>query len=149
MRCGVPAANIETFIEVSFAQNGAKFRPDGLIRVTRGQKSWTDLVEVKTGRNGLKPDQIVSYLDIAREQGLDAVITISHEVATTPGVHPVTIDKRKLRKADLFHLSWSRIHTEALIEQTNNMVSDPDQAWIFSEFVRYLENWLPALKWGA
>lgn len=140
MRCGAPAGTIETFIEVPFTLNEAKFRPDGLIRVTRGQKSWTALVEVKTGRNDLKADQIANYLDIAREQGFNAVITISHEVATTPGVHPVTVDKRKLKKVDLFHLSWSRIHTEALIEQTNHMVSDPDQAWILSEFVRYIEN---------
>ncbi len=140
MRCGAPAGAIETFIEVPFQLNEAKFRPDGLIRVSRGQRSWIALVEVKTGRNDLKPEQISNYLDIAREQGFDAVITISHEVATTPGVHPVTVDKRKLRKVDLFHLSWSRIHTEALIEQTNNVVSDPDQAWILAEFVRYLEN---------
>jgi hypothetical protein len=140
MRCGAPAGTIETFIEVPFALGDAKFRPDGLIRATRGQTSWTALIEVKTGRNDLKSDQIANYLDIAREQGFNAVITISHEVATTPGVHPVTVDKRKLKKVDLFHLSWSRIHTEALIEQTNQMVSDPDQAWILSEFVRYIEN---------
>jgi hypothetical protein len=140
LRCGAPAGTIETFIEVPFTLGGAKFRPDGLIRVTRGQTSWTALIEVKTGRNDLKSDQIANYLDIAREQGFDAVITISHEIATTAGVHPVTVDKRKLKKVDLFHLSWSRIHTEALIEQTNQMVSDPDQAWILSEFVRYIEN---------
>ncbi|MGA7419580.1 MAG: hypothetical protein WBW80_16405 [Acidimicrobiales bacterium] len=140
MRCGAPAGMIETFIEVPFALGEVKFRPDGLIRVARGQKSWTALVEVKTGRNDLNADQIASYLDIAREQGFQAVITISHEVATTPGVHPVAVDKRKLKKVDLFHLSWSRIHTEALIEQTNKTVSDPDQAWILSEFVRYIEN---------
>jgi len=139
-RCGAPAGTIETFIEVPFTLGEAKFRPDGLIRVSRGQKSWTALLEVKTGRNDLKADQINHYLDIAREQGFDAVITISHEVATTPGVHPVAVDRRKLRKVDLFHLSWSRIHTEALLEQTNQMVADPDQAWILAEFVRYLEN---------
>jgi hypothetical protein len=82
-----------------------------------------------------------SYADAdTAESGLGRIFEASHEVATTPGVHPVLVDKRKLRKVDLFHFSWSRIHTEALIEQTNNMVSDPDQAWILAEFVRYLEN---------
>jgi hypothetical protein len=140
MRCGAPAGTIETFIEVPFTLNDADFRPDGLIRVTRGQRSWVALVEVKTGRNDLKTDQLSTYLDIAREQGFDAVITISHQVATTPGVHPVTVDKRKLKKVSLMHLSWSRIHTEAVNEQTNQVVTDPDQAWILSEFVRYLES---------
>ena len=40
----------------------------------------------------------------------------------------------------LHHLSWSQIRTEALMEQANKSVSDPDQAWILAEFIRYLEN---------
>ena len=59
---------------------------------------WTALVEVKTGRNDLEAEQVTTYLDVAREHGYDAVITISHQVATTPGVHPVTVDGRKTRK---------------------------------------------------
>ena len=139
-RCGAPAGTIETFIELPFLKDGAKFRPDGLIRVTRGQRAWVALVEVKAGHNDLSPEQVANYLDIAREQNFDAVITISHEVATTPGVHPVPVDKRKVRKVGLFHLSWSRIHTEALIQQTTHAVSDPDQAWLLSEFIRYIED---------
>lgn len=138
-RCGAPVGTIETFIEVPFETGGAHCRPDGLIRVTRGQKTWTALVEVKAGRNDLKADQVSTYLDVAREQGYDAVVTISHQVATTPGVHPIQVDKRKTRKVALHHLSWSRIHTEALIQQANHTVSDPDQAWLLSEFIRYIE----------
>jgi hypothetical protein len=110
-RCGAPAGTIETFIEVPFVKDGAQFRPDGLIRVVRGQRSWVALVELKAGKTDLSPEQVTNYLDIAREQNFDAVITISHEVMTTPGVHPVEVDKRKLKKVGLFHLSWSRIHT--------------------------------------
>ena len=50
MRCGAPAGTIETFIEVPFTLGEIKFRPDGLIRVSRGQKSWTALVEVPAER---------------------------------------------------------------------------------------------------
>jgi hypothetical protein len=138
-RCGAPAGNIETFIEVPFVKDGAKFRPDGVIRVTRGRRSWVALVEVKAGRNDLLPQQVTNYLDIAREHNFDAVITISHQVATTPGVHPVSVNRQKLRKVGLNHLSWSRIHTEALIQQTHHSVADPDQAWLLSEFIRYIE----------
>jgi hypothetical protein len=35
-------------------------------------------------------------------------------------------------------MSWSQVYTEALIEQGNRSVTDPDQAWILAEFVRYL-----------
>ena len=129
-RCGAPAGRIETFIEVPFElAAGSKVRPDGLIRVTRGQTMWRALVEVKAGRVDLRPDQLNNYLDVARSNEFDAVITISHQVATTPGVHPVQVDRRKTKKVALHHLSWSRIHTEALIQQTNHVVGDPDQAW--------------------
>jgi hypothetical protein len=139
-RCGAPAGVIETCIEVPFELNGSHCRPDGLIRVTRGQRSWVALVEVKTGRNDLEADQVSTYLDVAREHDYDAVITISHQVATTPGVHPVAVDRRKTRKVDLKHISWSRIHTEAKIQHANHDVSDPDQAWLLSEFIRYIED---------
>jgi hypothetical protein len=95
---------------------------------------------MKTGHNRLDPVQVATYLDIARQLEYDAVVTISHEIPTTPGVHPVVVDRRKLRKVGLQHLSWGQIHTEALIEQFNKSVTDHDQAWILSEFIRYLED---------
>jgi len=136
---GAPAGVIETFIEVPFKLGDTTYRPDGLIRVRRGQRHWVALVEVKTGRNVLIANQIGAYVDIAREQNFDAVVTISNEIPTTPGVHPVSVEKKKLRKVTLHHLSWSRIHTEALIERLNHSVSDPVQSWILTEFIRYLE----------
>ena len=137
---GAPAGTIETYIEVPFALGENNHRPDGLIRVSRGAKTWVALVEVKTGTSVLRPEQVENYLDVAREQGFDAVITISNELETAPGVHPLTVDKRKLKKVNLFHLSWSQIHTEAVIQRVNRSVSDPDQAWILAEFVRYLSS---------
>ena len=68
------------------------------------------------------------------------MITISHQVATTPGIHPVAVDRRKTRKVDLHHLSWSRIQTEAIIQHSNHEVADPNQAWLLSEFIRYIED---------
>jgi hypothetical protein len=136
---GAPAGQIETFIEVPFTLGDQRYRPDGLIRVTRGKRSWVALLEAKTGRNQLNAAQVAAYVDIANEQSFDAVVTISNEIATTPGVHPVNVDKRKLKRVSLHHLSWSQVHTEALIERANRAISDPDQAWILSEFIRYLE----------
>src|SRR5579862_6146614 len=140
MRMGAPAGSIESFIEVEFVLGDRKVRPDGLIRVIgRGNKTWTALVEVKTGRNQLQVAQIEDYLEVARVREYDAVVTISTQLTHQPGIHPLAIDRRKTKKVALHHLSWSEIHTEALIEQLNHSVSDPDQAWILAEFVRYLE----------
>ena len=94
---GAPAGNLECFIEVPFVIGDRRLYPDGLIRVARGTKSWTALVEVKTGPNQLQTEQLENYLDIARDQGFDAVITISNEIPAVAGQHPTKVDKRKLR----------------------------------------------------
>ncbi|SDU82666.1 hypothetical protein [Jiangella alkaliphila] len=137
---GAPAGNVETYIEVPFVLGEKKLFPDGLVRVTRGQKSWTALVEVKTGSNELAPEQLENYLDIAREQGFDAVLTISNEIPAVPGQHPTKVDKRKLRKVALHHLSWTNVLTEAVMQKEFRGIADPDQAWVLGELIRYLEH---------
>jgi hypothetical protein len=138
---GAPAGPVETFIEVPFTTAaGKRACPDGLIRVSRGNRTFVALVEVKTGKNTLEPTQIECYLDVAKDNRYDAVLTISNEISSAPGVHPCTVDKRKLRKVALHHMSWSQLHTLAVMEQLNHQVADPDQAWILKEYVRYLEH---------
>ncbi|MSO38637.1 MAG: stress response protein, partial [Acidimicrobiia bacterium] len=132
---------IETFTEVRFELDGQIVIPDGLIRVTRGKKVWVCLVEVKTGSAALEVEQVHSYLDVARENGFDCVLTISNALRAVDGAHPLTgIDNRKLRKVDLYHLSWAAILTSAIYQRVHYGVSDPDQAWILSELIRYLEH---------
>lgn len=137
---GAPAGVITTFIEVPFMLGDKRVYPDGLIRVQRGSKSWTALVEVKTGNNDLAVEQIENYLDVAREQGFDAVITISNEIAAMAGQHPTKVDKRKTKKVALHHLSWSQVLSEAVVQKEHRGVADPDQAWILGELIRYLEH---------
>ena len=137
---GAPTGRLSAFIEVPFDDGDKKLRPDGLIQVVFGHRTWTALVEVKTGRHDLIPGQIESYLDVARRHKFDALLTISNQVVAVPGVHPVKLPKAKTQTAKLYHLSWSQIRTEALVEQANRSVSDPDQAWILAEFIRYLEH---------
>lgn len=139
--CGAPKGRLQTFIEVPFElADGRNVRPDGLIQITRGKRSWTALVEVKTGSSELKRDQIEAYLDIAKEQGFDCVITISNQIARIPGEHPVDVNKRKLRKVSIHHLSWSRVLTEAVLVKSHRGVADPEQAWILGELIRYLQH---------
>jgi hypothetical protein len=139
-RAGAPAGRIETYIEVPFVAGGQCVYPDGLIRVSRGKRSWTALVEVKTGRNELRTDQLETYLDVARDEGFDALITISNEIPSVPGQHPTKIDKRKLRKVTVHHFAWSEVLTEAIIQKEHRGVADPDQAWVLGELIRYLEH---------
>lgn len=137
---GVPAGRIEAYIEVPFDLNGKRVYPDGLIRVSRGAKTWTALVEVKTGKNELVTDQLEAYLDVAKEHGFDALLTISNEIPPTPTQHPTKLDKRKLRKVSVHHWSWSLLLSTAVVQKEHRGVSDPEQAWILGELIRYLEH---------
>ena len=137
---GAPAGTMETFIEVPFTAAGKKCYPDGLIRVRRGQRTWTALVEVKTGSTRLDVTQLETYLDVAKAQGFDAVLTISNEIPAFAGRHPVAVDKRKLRTVALHHYSWSHLLAEAVMQKEHRGVADPDQAWILGELIRYLEH---------
>lgn len=144
--CGAPLgrvrANVESFVEVAFEDKLKKrtSRPDGLIRVQRGKKTWIALVEVKTQSNKLEVEQVERYMDIAREQGYDAVITISNEIPPVLGSHPLKLNARKLRSIPVIHFSWTRIISLAIMERDVHGVEDPEQAWILSELIRYLEH---------
>lgn len=123
-----------------FKLNEQTCYPDGLVETARGSKQWTALVEVKTGSSELERPQIETYLDVARELAFDVVLTISNQLAPAPGVHPVDVDKRKLRRVVLHHLSWAEVLTVAVQQRVHRGVSDPDQAWILGELIRYLEH---------
>jgi hypothetical protein len=131
---------IETFAEVRFKDAGGKtVIPDGAIVCRRGKKAWTCLVEVKTGSAKLKDDQVSAYLDIAKTNQFDGVLTISTQITSNSSESPVSVDRRKLRGGvSLWHFSWWRVLTEAIVQQRYRGVSDPDQEWILRELIHYL-----------
>lgn len=137
---GAPAGPIGTYIEVPFKVGERTCYPDGLLEVSRGGRTWTALVEVKTGASELEREQIETYLDVARDGDFPVVLTVSNQMAPAPGVHPVDVDKRKLRKVALHHLSWAEVLTLAVQQRVHRGVSDPEQAWILGELIRYLEH---------
>lgn len=139
---GAPkSAVIQTFTEVRFKDSAGKtVIPDGAIVCERGKKSWTCLVEVKTGKADLRDEQVGCYLDVARENGFDGVLTISNQITATSDESPVAVDKRKLGKRGLWHFSWWRIITEAIVQNRYRGISDPDQAWILGELIAYLDS---------
>ena len=132
---------IETFAEVRFKDAAGKtVIPDGAIVCRRGKTIWTCLVEVKTGSARLQDEQASRYLDIAREHDFDAVLTISTQITASSSESPVCVDKRKLRKTDLWHFSWWRVLTEAVVQQRYRGISDVDQEWVLRELIHYLSS---------
>ena len=97
-------------------------------------------METKTKGADLDAGQIERYLDIAKAHEVDAVVTISNQFVATPTQSPCDINWQKLKKVSLFHWSWSYLKTEAKIQLSKSAVSDPDQAYMLEEYVRYLEH---------
>lgn len=138
---GAPSGKLRAYIEPEFELMGKRIRPDGLLSIERAGKQWNAIVEVKTGKNVLDPDQLNAYLDVAKSQKIDALITISNQVLTATREHPTQgLDARKAKATNLVHLSWIRLITEAMIQTEHKGVADPDQAWILSELVRFLQS---------
>lgn len=140
-KVGAPAGEVRTYIEVPLkSELGSSHRPDGAIIVTRGGKSWRAFVEVKTGVRQLEAGQIEAYLELAREQGFDALISISNQMTTAADSYPVVIDKRRTKNIGLYHWSWVEVLSEAVQQKEFRGVSDKDQAWILGELIAYLEH---------
>ena len=134
-------SQVTCYTEVSFDNKDKKFpRPDGLIIVSTGNKTWSAIVESKIGTSELKYDQIEEYIDLAKTLGIDALITISNQFATTPSHHPVKIQKHKLKNIRLYHFSWLFLESTAILLNENKGVTDPEQAFILSELIRYFQH---------
>lgn len=137
---GAPAGRVSAFCEVPFElADGRKVRVDGAIRVVRGKKTWTLLVEVKTGKAELGKEQVEAYLDVVKQEGFDGLLTISNQLVSVYGQHPVEVNKVRYRRTPLHHLSWSRILSTALRANDHIGIEDPEQDWILSELIRYLQ----------
>ena len=136
------SAKITCLTEVVFkgGENGSKLRPDGLIVVTTGGRQWCAIVEAKVGGVALSPEQIESYLATAKICNLDAVITISNQYVSNPTHYPIHIDPRKTKTVRLFHWSWMSVLAEAILHAEHKGISDPEQAFILRELIRYLQH---------
>lgn len=132
-------SEIKCYTEVTFKNSAqSKIRPDGVIVINRNGKNWSALVESKVGNNELDKEQIESYLDLAKEVGANALITISNQFATIPTHHPVAVNKTKTRSIDLFHFSWLSLLSKATIMSEEKNIADREQAFVLRELVRYL-----------
>ncbi|MEU2258206.1 TerD family protein [Nocardia xishanensis] len=139
-RMGAPVGAFEGYVEVQYERGESKVIPDAVLKVSRGGRVWTGLLEVKTGNGKLKRDQLESYLDVARKKKYDAVVSLSNDVPASPGELPVEVDRRKLAKVALRHLSWAEVAHEARMLLSHGGIDNELHAWILSEFLRYLDH---------
>lgn len=133
-------AKVETYTEVVCKKRPAnvKDRPDGLIVLRTGAREWKALVETKVGAAELDSDQIEKYRQLAKDNGIDCVISISNQFATSPSIHPLEDVKKSRSKIPVFHWSWMYVLTEADLLLSQDSVADMDQRLLLNELRRFL-----------
>lgn len=134
-------ARVNCYTEVGFkSDKEGKDRPDGLIELSTGRRKWYALVESKIGTSQLKAEQIDRYLKLAKQNNIDAVITISNQLAALPTHHPLKFTKSRLKGVSLYHWSWQYLKTQASFLTKDERVLDPDQRFILSEIFRFFDD---------
>ena len=135
---------VECFTEVVFETNGKDEgkipRPDGLIVATNGSTTWTALIESKVGSSELENEQVERYLDLAKANGINTVITISNQYVLNPQHHPLQIPKNKLRSTQLFHFSWHYLLSRAVLVSHDREMDDPEQSFILDDLINFLDH---------
>jgi len=133
---------IRCFTEIRFKNDdNVNSRPDGLIAIDSGQgRSWTCLVEAKIGNAELSAEQVEAYLQIARANDVDAVLTISNQFVALPTHSPVKVSRTLLRNVQLYHWSWIYLKTAASLLLSADELESAEQKYILSEFHRYFDH---------
>ncbi len=130
---------VSAYTEVVLKETTAKgCRPDGLIVVDTGRTRWSALVEAKVGRNELDADQVQRYLELAKANGIDAVVTISNQFVARADHSPVAVPKTMLRKVGLYHWSWPWLATLCEILDYQEKVEDAEQSYLLRQLNHFL-----------
>ena len=135
-------ADLSTFTEIVFKDQkvNGKDRPDGLVVLRVGKREWRALIEAKVGNNLLDQDQIERYRNIAKNNGIDCVITLSNQFATSPVHHPLEAVRKSRSKVPVYHWSWMKVLTTADLLISKDEVKDADQLFILNELRRFLSH---------
>ncbi len=143
---------VTCFTEVTFKRDkksaAKESQPDGLIVIERGKNVWTALVESKIWNNNLTNDQVEEYLELVKKHEIDALITISNQLAVSPVQHPlktaidpVKIPKVKGKLIDLYHFSWGSLRGKAERLTGEEGIENPEKQYILNELIRFFDDY--------
>lgn len=138
-------ATLDAWTEVTFKQEPKSSderhdRPDCLLILNTGKKKWQALVEAKIGNNELDEKQIINYIKTAKENGFDAVISLTNQMVALPTHNPIKLTKSQTKGLDVFHWSWMFAVTQAELLLQGDGIEDTDQAYLLREVVRYFDH---------
>lgn len=115
-------------------------RPDGLLMLDTGKKKWMAMIEAKVGNSEVGQQQLENYIKQAKQNKIDAVITITNQFVALPSHHPVKIPKKLTRGINLYHWAWTYLLTQASLLLESNEIESEDQRFLLEEVVRHLRH---------
>jgi hypothetical protein len=131
------------YTEVCFKDIDKDSRLDGLILiVVSGVIQDAVFIEVKSGKNVIKNEQIMKYYKLARDlNNVPKILTVSNEFVADSSQSPVSISNQS-KKISLFHFSWTYLKTLAqlLLFDNEDNIDDEDQIEIMKEVMHYLND---------
>ncbi|MCY4642820.1 MAG: hypothetical protein OXC41_09045 [Gammaproteobacteria bacterium] len=135
-------SELHSYTEVEFASpdTDRKDRPDGILRLLTRKTQWSALIEAKIDKVEIDEEQIQRYAVIARNHGIDAVITISNQLVPLPNHLPYAVPRRFSQRVKFFHISWISVLTQALLVLRDQRELSDEQAFILEEMTHYLEH---------
>ncbi|NOX73132.1 MAG: hypothetical protein GXP03_05785 [Alphaproteobacteria bacterium] len=133
---------VDVYTEVVFTKHSSeiKDRPDGLITLKNRSGEWRALIEAKVANSKLEADQIERYRVLAKDNGVDCVITLSNQFATNPNIHPLEEVRKSRSKIPVFHWSWMHILTTVDLLLSQGRISDAHQRDMLNELRRFLSH---------
>ncbi|MYJ26826.1 MAG: hypothetical protein F4080_15180 [Holophagales bacterium] len=137
-------SELRAYTEVEFAGSDGegKDRPDGLLYLSARKKKWAAVVEAKVGNEKIPEEQVQRYGKSVRGR-VNAVVTISNQLAPLPSHVPYSVPKRLRNGVDFYHTSWASVLTEArllLKDGDAKREMDPEQEYILEELALYMEH---------
>ena len=144
-QCGVrmgKTSDLRSYTEVEFVapDGNSKDRPDGVLSLLTRKARWTAILEAKTDKTEIREGQVHRYAEIARKYGVNAVITLSNQLASLPSHVPYSVPKRLSNHVNFFHFSWISVLTQASLILRDKEEISFEQAFILEEMVRYFEH---------
>lgn len=140
------SGKIYYYTEASFKDIDSS-RIDGLIIVVqKGKIVDAAFLEMKTGKNGIDPNQIERYVDLAKKLKVSKLVTVSNQFVADITQSPIKVKTPK--SISLFHFSWTYLITKGqlLLFKNETNIEDRDQVEIMKEVLYYFENPLSGIK---
>ena len=117
-------------------------RPDAFVLIGSGKRLWSAIIEAKVGSTILDTEQLNRYISLARDNDVDAVITISNQLTLQPDMNPSGIKLAKNSRVALYHLSWPSLLTdcELLLRDKSEIFNNDQAEYLIGELHRFYKD---------